>query len=161
MRAAAIIGIRLIAFYLIVFTLWQLGYVLAPVFFPDPASDPESLNSAHLILAFPLVFGVLVWVFAKSLADLVVRGVGEKTPPSVSEQGWVSVGTFLLGIYGLLSSLPEALVRSYYTFTQPSPWSAGSFLESLISVWAVVAFSVLLMAASGRLGATFTRLRRP
>ncbi|MFA0813851.1 hypothetical protein [Microbulbifer epialgicus] len=95
----SVLAIKIFAAYLV---LSNLGNSL-PLFF-QPGARVEAPTWALIgWLIIPLVIGIALWFCASTIAQKIISVDAEET--SLSEDGLVAAGTFLIGIYWALRSV--------------------------------------------------------
>lgn len=145
MKPFTIILIRVLAVYLLV-SSFQLGFPL----YLEIENWEVTINSSNHMLAYigylgiPAIAGLVLWFVAPGLASHVVTE--DNSFESPNEQGLVSAGSFLIGIYWAVSSIRD--IASQYSY---SKISVGTLI--------VLGISVCLMLGCRYVAGIFKKLR--
>ncbi len=152
-RDLAVIGIRLIAFYLIARGIVVLAQS-APYFWADGASNGQPLLYATVAIQIiaPLALGALMWVSASWLAGLVVRG--RTAPMDLGDLSAESVAATAFGVAGiviLIHSLPQLFVTLVTVWEVSRQGGVGPMYSqwlqpAAIALRCVLAFGVMVGA---------------
>lgn len=154
----ATVLIRMLAAYLVFSFLYSAFWTITQTLTHGPAYVEGAQMARFLhtsFLAAQLACGVVIWVFAPTLANFAAKDaggeIGEINSPDI-----VEAGSFLIGLYWLLSSLSSV---PFYTSASLSP--DGSLdLGSLSYPTVSIVLAALVMVGARRIGRLFVRLRR-
>ncbi len=152
-QALTIVLIRLIALTFVFSPLANIvgtfpGYTL-------PSSDSEEANTYYVYALSMLIayigVGVLLWWFSKPISKLIVKGLDHEDPSiDISPPQLVAVGTFLIGIYLVLSVAPSVALDTaqYVSFLNQYP-NSSSFWSSrwseIIADWILLGLGLFLI----------------
>jgi hypothetical protein len=158
-RSFSILGIRLIGIYFL-FTALFSGTSVVLDWLRNGAGDGGRYDPyTVLFLGSFFAVGALMLVFSARLGELAARGLGEGKGTASGQDG-VVVGTFLIGLYWLVGTLPGAVVRSAYLAANASGDVGPGYYDAVLTDWFAVLLALLIMARSGWVGEVFARLRK-
>ncbi|MES1940822.1 hypothetical protein T5B8_11287 [Salinisphaera sp. T5B8] len=164
-RDLALIGVRLIAFYLVVRGLLVAAQSVPYLWASQSVDDPSLVQLSVLLqLVVPVVLAALMWLGAPWLADRMTRAsAGAIEPGGLSAEAVAATAFGVAGVVVLIHGLPQltwsavqALVVSRQTgtaFTAHDPW----WQVAALALRCVLAIAVVCGARS--LGRWVLRLR--
>ncbi|WP_444957936.1 hypothetical protein [Microbulbifer sp. ZKSA002] len=149
---------RAIAVVLVVIAIPNIAYVLHMAITGN--YDPEvAILTLMLQVVVPLFLAVVFFAKSRLLAYLITGGV--ENDISASETGIVRAGTFLLGLWLLVKSLPElsnlyskTRLMNELGYDKPELW-----LENNITLIFTLFLGVCLILGSRVVGSAYTKLR--
>ena len=106
MKSIAELILKLVALYLM---LSNLGHLIQTLAVPGSWIDEREIPMLGLVawLGFPILIGLILWFSSSSLAERITKVDGESI--EISEQGLVSAGVFLIGLYWVIKSIAIVL----------------------------------------------------
>lgn len=145
MKPFSILLIRTLAIYLALNPLLSVS----PILFSS-GSDESIIEWLPLLIAgvlIPMAAGVVLWFFARGLANKIHAGSAAELSANISETGLVRAGSFLIGVYLFVQHLGTTI----------SQWAWGGIIAygSLI----VIVFSVLLISGASTVGKLYKKIK--
>jgi hypothetical protein len=172
LQALTIVLLRFFAAFAVATSAFIVSAFVVPLFsYLFRGTPPSDIDAARIPIALlalaAVVAGVCVWIFAGGLVGLFVRAEEEGSiGGEMSPFDLVGAGTFLIGIYFLLGSLPGALVRTFFlvhdAFSPDSRDRVMMFVlssQTLASEWAQALLSLVAIMRPYMLVRMFDRLR--
>ena len=144
MKQFSELAIKIFSAYLV---LSNVGNII-PLFFPPAGWGTQSdVPIWPLIgwLGIPLTIGIVLWFLASSIAQKIIGKEGEDS--SLSEDGLVAAGTFLIGTYWALRSVGTVVGQLS---------SVGTVNYGYVTVFAI---SVLLICGNKSITRMYRKLR--
>ena len=133
----AVVSLRLMGFYFILSWMMSLTAVYSVVMQPNPY-DGSTLPNGWLVLAFPLIGGLLVIAFSEMIAALIVpRRKDESGKPG--EASFLRVGMALIGLWVAapsISRLASAVAVGFQDPVSILPSGLGAAIGILLVVLA-------------------------
>ena len=145
MKPFTVILVRVLAIYLLAKS-FQLGL---PFYLETDSLEVIISSSSHMLAYFgymgvPAVTGLVLWFIAPVLASRIIAD--EHSTEVLNEQGLVSAGSFLIGIYWAVYSIND--IASRYSYDKIT---FGTFV--------VLGISVCLILACRHVARFFKKLR--
>lgn len=168
MYSFAVIGIRLLAAYLILTGLASSGYVLAPIFENPETYSGENYYYYSLWVVSSLVFGGLIFLLARPFAGIIVHAL-PKTEIKVADIEIVTVGTFLIGLFLVGDYLPNAIAQTFILNSYSDTGILDAYSNSssgvttdpyIFASWAPVFGGALIMIGTSPISKLFSKLRK-
>ncbi|MBT2788395.1 MULTISPECIES: hypothetical protein [unclassified Halomonas] len=145
MTPFSILLIRVLAIYLALNPLLSVS----PVLF-SPGSE-ESINEwLPMLIAgvlIPMAAGVVLWFFARALANKIHGGSAAEPSVKISETGLVRAGSFLIGIYLFV----------HHIGTTISQWAWGGVIA--YGSLPVIVISVGLIVGANSMGKLYKKIK--
>lgn len=131
MNNLALVGIRLVAIYMMVTGINAVvGIGSAMQMMQAAPEDTPFLIVQTAGIALPLLGGIVLWLFARRLARLISRDTNP-AKDIICEHELVAAGTFLIGLYLAFSSIPPLYASVSHYFALDYGWDSSSTVETI------------------------------
>jgi hypothetical protein len=141
MRSVAIVCVRALAAYLIIFNANTAAMMLATRLSLERGSD---LDTAPLIVFGTMIaLGLAMLAWSKRLADLATKDLTEEERRPADSRMAIHIGTALLGIYLIATALPNLAEAWWRHFT------LGDDTDARVQVQKALALASLIQAIVG------------
>jgi hypothetical protein len=166
-EVSAIEAIGALIIRLLMITLLIQGILFLPnIIFAlqdyDAAQPYQLLNIIQTIVM--IIGSILVWAFALKIVRLIAPNTtDEPISMEISGHDLIAMGTFLIGLYFLVSHLPRAVAYTFvefclFTETRADRFQSG-LTRDLISSWLIVLLALLIAFRPKDLAKLFGYLR--
>lgn len=151
--------VRLLGVYMILLAFGQISGLITAFRF-DSASDAWNLRLVYVgAVSTYIGLGVALLYWSKKLARLLGNGLDlgkeETTSPDI-----VSGGTFLIGLFWVIDSLPSSLVNTIVHFLWVAEEENRKIpYDHLIDQWLTLLFALAVMLSTPRVAAFVRWLR--
>ena len=116
-----------------------------------PGADTASGWFAVVFFSVMAIAAIFLWAAARLLAGWVIAGIPD-TQDTMTVDGAVAAGSFLIGLYYVIDSLPNTFLMMM--------GASKSTLPYLFSAWAPIVLGLLVMIGAPALMRLFRWLRR-
>lgn len=145
MRTFSILLIRILGIYL---ALDPLLSVLPVLFRPGSVeSIDEWLSLVTAGVLIPMVAGVVLWFFARPLANKIHGGSAAEPSVNISEAGLVRAGSFLIGVYLFVQHIGTTI----------SQWAWGGIIA--YGSLSVIVISVGLIVGANSMAKLYKKIK--
>lgn len=172
LQALTVVLLRLMGACSVVVSLFGASVYVAPlihgIISPNGSSpDVSGLTSGAVLSLAAALIGVGIWIFARALVRLFVRSLEEGAiQGEMSPFDLIGAGTFLIGLYFVFGSLPDAVVRTgFLVVTLVSPHTTDGVVATMVGAqtlaveWGQVLLSLILITRPYLMVRSFDRLR--
>lgn len=159
MYSFSVVGIRLMAAYFVFSGLAFSGEVLLPLLGETTTPQLEYYQSTSFYVLTNLIAGILIWFIAKPLATFVTAGLPD-AKKKIETESIIASGTFLIGLYWTISSLPNAIYTTFYINSSYVPGDLSYLNEILFSNWLSGLTGLIVMLGSYRIAWLVGKIRK-
>jgi len=147
------------AAYFVFSGLAYFGDFFLPLIGASNTPQLESYQATSFYVITSIILGVLIWLMSKPLAIFATAGLPEVNK-QVGSESIIASGTFLIGLYWSVSSLPNAIYTTFYINSNYSIGEHDYVTEILFSSWLSGITGLIVMLSSFRIAGLVGKIRK-
>ena len=151
------VAVRLFAVFLVIYVLRNASEIMP--YLADSSPYKISVTFLFLIVLFPILAAVLLWLFPLTIAAKIIPDIKAKKPPKTLEGGEIELVAFsILGLWVLTGAIPDIFHWGTFVYmvknseaarVELSPDNIGNIVATVVEL--VIGFW-LLFSSKGIIG---------